>query len=397
LITDFNRGDSNKNAITLTAIKQAIESNYNYEVSHFMVDGFVDNVADYDLVILHQVPTSNKSLSTLLGTIDKAELPILYVLGPRSKMVTFNQLKSGLSVISNNPGTNESFPQLSEDFTLFQLGDQTKRMVREFPPITTPFGEYNSPASASVLFYQKIGNIETNLPLILFNRDLETKTAVIAGEGIWRWRLADYAKNENHFSFNEIIQKIIQYLTVKEDRSFFRIRSKNRFFENEPIVFDGEVYNKSYELINEPEVELTITNEEGTGFPFVFGKRGSAYRLNAGLFPPGNYGYESRVKVGSDIYFKSGEFTVEPLNIEQNNSVADNNLLYNLAIMHDGELLTPEQLKDIPAILKERGDIKSIVYSQKRYNELNNLFWVLGLVILLLGIEWFLRKYYGSY
>ena len=381
----------------ITAIKQAIETNYNYEVNQFMVDGFIEDVSDYDLVILHQVPTVNKSLSNLLSNIDKAELPVLYILGPRTKMITFNQLKSGLSIISRNPGYNESFPQLSEDFTLFQLDDETKKMIMQFPPVTTPFGEYSSPASASVLFYQKIGNVETDLPLILFKRDLETKTAVIAGEGIWRWRLADYAKNENHFAFNEIILKMVQYMTVKEDRSFFRIRSNNRFFENEAIEFDAEVYNKSYELINDPEVELTITNEEDAGFPFVFGKRGNAYRLDAGLFPPGNYAYDARVKVGTEVYYKSGEFTVEPLNVEQINSVADHNLLYNLAVMHDGEMLTPEQLEDIPAILKARGDIKSVIYSQKRFNELNNLFWVLGVVILLLGVEWFLRKYHGAY
>ncbi len=108
--------------------------------------------------------------------------------------------------------------------------------------------------------------------------------------------------------------------------------------------------------------------------------------MDSGLFPPGNYTYDARVKVGTEVYYKSGEFTVEPLNVEQINSVADHNLLYNLAVMHDGEMLTPEQLEDIPAILKERGDIKSVIYSQKRFNELNNLFWVLGVVILLLGV-----------
>jgi len=381
----------------ISAIKQAIETNYNYEVEDYLVDEFKESVDKYDLLILHQVPTLNKSLSNLIGKVVNSKLPVLYILGARSRILTVNQLNTGVDIISQTPEFNESLPVINPDFELFVLSDETKMMLENFPPLSTPFGQYNMTPTASVLLWQRIGNVTTDLPLILFDQNLELKTGVIAGEGIWKWRMINYARNENHKAFNELILKFIQYLSLKDDRSFFRIQSKNRFVENEPIEFEAEVYNKSYELINTPEVKLTITNEEGTDFPFNFGKRGKAYWLNAGLFPPGNYSYLSRVVVGNDTYTKYGEFSVEVMNIERISTIADHDLLYNLAEMHDGEMLLPAGIDQLKSLLDEREDIKPVVYSQKRFNELNNIYWVLILIVLLLGTEWFVRKFHGSY
>jgi len=90
-------------------------------------------------------------------------------------------------------------------------------------------------------------------------------------------------------------------------------------------------------------------------------------------------------------------FTVVPLNLEAVNTVADHNLMYRLAKNHDGEMVYPRQLDKLAKILKARDDIKNVSYTQKRFTGLNNIFWVLVLIIVLLGTEWFLRKYNGSY
>ena len=247
------------------------------------------------------------------------------------------------------------------------------------------------------LFFQKIGKVTTQQPLIAFNQDTDIKTGIIAGEGIWRWRIADYQHNSNHVGFDKLINKIAQFLTVKADRSFFRINGKNHFFETEPIELEAEVYNQSYELINQPEVSLSITDEKNKNYNFAFTKTTNAYYLNAGVFPAGNYKYSARVKLNNKILQKNGMFTVVPLNLEAINTVADHNLMYRLAKNHDGEMVYPRQLDKLVKMLKARDDIKNVSYTQKRLTGLNNIFWVLVLIIVLLGTEWFLRKYNGSY
>ena len=217
------------------------------------------------------------------------------------------------------------------------------------------------------------------------------------GEGIWRWRLQDFAMHGNHNLFDELISKTVQYLSVKADKSFFKVLGKNNFLENEAIELEAEVYNESYELINEPEVNITITNSDNKKFPFTFSKTTNAYRLNAGMMPVGEYRYEARVKIGEKITTQRGEFSISALQVELTNTIADHQLLYSLSKKHDGQMVYPDELDKLAEQLNNRTDIKSVSYTQNKLADLVNLKWIFFLVLALLSIEWFIRKRNGAY
>ncbi len=381
----------------IAALKEAIESNYNYEVSRFMMDDFTGKTDDYNLIIMHQLPGGKQATTNIIAQATASKIPVLFIIGAQSDLAQFNQINTGLKIETQKTSFNEILPANNDEFALFTMSETTRKGIVNFPPLVSPFGDFKMLNSSNVLFYQQIGSLKTNYPLVIFNQNLENKTGVIAGEGIWRWRLADYLKNGNHDVFNELITKIVQYLSVRVDKSFFRVVGSNNFLENEPVEFDAEVYNQSYELINEPDVEMTITNSEGNTFPFVFSKTAKSYHLNAGMLPVDTYVYEASVRVGEKIFKDAGEFTVSPLNIETVNLIADHNLLYQIAQKHDGQMLSPATLDQFPEMLKNRDDIKTIVFSEKRYSELVNVFWVLVLILALISAEWFIRKRNGSY
>lgn len=381
----------------IAALREAIESNMTNEVTFSVYDDFTENAAGYNLVVLHQLPSLTQDASRVIRQAEENNIPLLYILGARSSIPRFNSLNAGLEVASASQLFNESAPALSSEFSLFTITDQTRTAIEQWPPLVAPFGEIRSLISANTLFYQQIGSLVTGYPLVLFNETPGNKTGVIAGEGVWRWRMANFQRNENHNAFNEIISKMVQYLSVRDDRSFFRVTGENNFLENEAVTFSAEVYNRSYELINEPEVEMIITNSAGDTYPFVFGKTSNAYQLNAGILPVDNYIFEATVRVGADMFNVKGEFTVSPLNIEAMNLIADHNLLFRLAAMHNGNIIYPDQLEQFPEMLTERDDIRTIIYTEKRFSELVNLFWVFLLIILLLASEWFIRKRSGSY
>jgi hypothetical protein len=223
------------------------------------------------------------------------------------------------------------------------------------------------------------------------------KTGVLCGEGLWRWRLNDYQLNENFNAFNEIISKTVQYLSTHEIKSHFKVIAKNTFPENEPVVFDAEVYNDNYELINTPDISITISNKEGKSFPFTFSKSERAYSLNAGFFAPGSYHYKATVRVGDKPYNNEGEFTISELQAEQTETVADHALLYSWAHKRGGELFYPSQLDSLSALLLSKEDIKTVSYSQVKLLDLVNLKWVFFLLLAFISLEWFLRKRNGMY
>lgn len=381
----------------LSALKQSIESNENYEVKTVFIDKFDGNVNDYNAVILHQIPANTNPANNLLLNLKSKNIPVWYILGTESSIGVFNSLSIGLTINDSRNKSNDAIPVYMKDFSLFTLTDATKKNLAQFPPLVAPFGSYKTTSNIYPMLQQQIGSVKTDYPLLFFKQDGESKLCVLACEGLWKWRLTDYMLNQNHESFNEIITKIIQFLSVRDDKSKFRVYSKHNYSENEVLQFDAEVFNDSYELINTPEVHLEIINQEKKNFPFTFSKTDKAYTLKAGYLPVGDYSYNASVKVGDKTLSASGVFSVSALQVESNETIANHSLLFSLAKDHGGAMVYPKNLNDIAKMIAAREDIKSVSYEHKQLKDLINLKWVFFLLLALVSLEWFLRKRSGSY
>lgn len=381
----------------VAALKESIEANDNYEVESFAIADFDQPVKNYNMVILHSLPSAAEGVERILTDLESGNIPVWYITGAQESYTAFNRLQAGLNITSSGARNNDVEAIPAQNFPLFTLSDKLQGYVPRFPALAVPFGTISAANSSTVLFSQKIGSLKTNYPLWVFGQQGERKTAVLAGEGLWRWKLRDFADHQNHELFNELVSKTVQYLAVKVDKSFFRINAKTNYPENEPVLLDAEVYNDSYELINEPEVSINIIDATEKRFPFTFSKTGNAYRLNAGRFPAGEYRYEARVKVGQKIFTQNGRFSVSKLIAEMTNTTADHQVLYSLAKQHQGELLQVSQLGELTSRLLAREDIKPVIYNPKRLEDFINLTWLFFVLLGMLTIEWFLRKRYGAY
>lgn len=375
----------------IAAIKGSIESNQNYEVESYTLDNFDKPLKKYNLVILHSLPSARNAATKLITELNASNTPFWAFSGAAT------QLRNNLSVQAKTGKSNEVEPLLDENFPLFTISEELQKAVKDFPAVVCPFGTFQNENNSTPLFYQRIGIVDTKNPLMVFNTTGDVKSALFNGEGIWRWRLQDFAANGNHQLFDEFISKTVQYLSVKVDKSFFKVLSKNNFFENEAVEMEAEVYNESYELINDPEVNCVITNADNKKFNYTFSKTTNAYRLNAGMMPVGEYKYEAKVKVGEKLYQQRGTFSVTALQVELTNTVADHQMLYSLAKKHDGELIYPQQLEQLATKLNAREDIKTVSYSEKKLKEVIHLKWIFFLILTLLSIEWFMRKRNGAY
>jgi hypothetical protein len=379
------------------AIKMALEENENFEVEVSLINDFNNNLNDYDVVIWHQLPSAYQDTEQLFLEARTINIPQLFVLGPLTNISSFNQLQTGIELNIRAAGFNDSRAELNNNFSLFRTGDEAVDLLHQFPPLQTHFATYNLAPGTQVMAYQKIGSVLTDYPLVAFTQSSENKTGFIAGEGIWRWRLNNFLRNNNHDAFNEMISSMVQFLTILDDKSFFRVTTENFLFENQPAIFEAELYNKSYELVNSPEVNMIITNEEGDEFEYMFGKTNLAYRLNAGIFPVGEYRYSAFTTLGPDNYQVEGMFTVSSLNLEAINTVANHQLLFQLANNSGGLMVYPDQLNAITNDVNSRQDIRPVLYTQYQYEDIINLRWLFFVVLTFLSIEWFVRKFSGSY
>ncbi|KAB2915406.1 MAG: hypothetical protein F9K23_11200 [Bacteroidetes bacterium] len=384
----------------LAGIKQAVESNQNYEVVITFASGFTNynDLKKYNLVILHQLPNIENPAENLLAAVENSKLPVLHIIGTQTLIPMFNDLGTGIAISNYRNQINDALPLLNDGFSLFTLSEETKARLRFWPPLKTPFGTYSQAASANTLLQQQIGAIKTQQPLIYFNQSTDRRMGVILGEGYWRWRLQDFERNKNHDATNEVMTKTIQYLAAKNDTRKFRVNAqKNTFNENEKVVFDAQVYNESYEAITEPDVKMDIKSQDGKSFTYTFSKATTAYTLNAGYFAAGNYTYKATVKVGNREETLNGRFTVIPLQVELLETVADHQLMRSLAEKNGGSMVYANEIEKLTQLIKKREDIKPVSYMQTAFKDIINLRWVFFILLALLATEWFLRRRNGAY
>lgn len=377
----------------IKALKQSIESNENYQVTNQLINEFDGNTKPYSLVILHQVAENNVALKS----IAESSLSVWYIVGAQSNESVFNQINLGIKVNKSRGVFNDILPKVDTQFPLFTLSEQTQNTIKNFPPLLGFFGEYELKNNGYQLLNQKIGSVETNNPLFVFFQQNDKKNAVLFGEGIWKWRMQEFLMNKNNDATNELINKAVQFLSVKDDKSKFRIIYDNSYHENEELIIKAELYNDSYELINDPEVKLTVENSENKKFNFLFNKTTKAYFLNAGLLPPGAYQFVAETVYGEKKYTQKGKFQVLPLVLEANNTTADFQVLSNIAQKHGGKMFLPSQLDELAAEIEQNKNISSIIYEDQSIKDLINLKWIFFILLILLTLEWFLRKQQGAY
>jgi len=381
----------------ITAIKTCIELNQNYTVDQYIIDDFDKSIEKYNLIILHQLPATAQTKPGLLDRIKNSDIPILYIIGSNTSIKKINKTDCGLTINNTNGTLNESQATYNDAFMSFKLSEQTLDFLPQFPPLHTPFGNYKSNLSGKTFINQKIGKVKTEMPLIMFSENTNKKSGIICGEGIWKWSITDYKINSNRDVFNELINKTIQYLSIKVDKSFFRIKHENIFLENEAVIIDAELYNDNYELINDPELNIEILNKQNKKFNYTFNRTTNAYRLNAGQFPVGTFTYKCTVKVGDKIFSKTGEFNIRAIQSEYLNTVADHQLLNQLALNTGGRSYTPQNIDDLLQNIENRNDLKTISYYKENLKALINLKWLFFVIIGFITIEWFVRKYSGTY
>lgn len=377
----------------INALKLGFQSNENYEVTTNLAQDFKDKIEEFSLVVLYNLPSQNEGLSLLK---DK-EVPLLLVVGNQTNVNSFNALKKGVT-INNFKEFTEAQAYVNTDFSQFTISPGLVSFVNSFPPVQVPFTQkYSVSNSTETAIYQRIGPVKTKYPLLAFNKNGAYKTGMLLGEGIWRWRLQDYSNNGSSDLFNELIVQTAQYLVSKEDKSLFRVFRKTAYSENEKVQFEAEVYNKSYELVTTSDANMKIFNEQKEEFSYTFSKVGDSYKLNSGSLKPGSYTYVATSTSKGGKLTRTGEFSVEELKVEQNNTVANHQLLFNLSDVTGGEVLSISGLSSLDEKLKKQENLVDVIYQEKDVDDLINMKVIFFFILLLLGIEWFVRKRNGGY
>lgn len=381
----------------IAALERVFENSNNYEAELYNAEEFNKNPESFNLIILYQLPSGRNPYTAQLQKIINSNTPLLLFIGSQTNIQLVNTLELGLVMVNFKGSYNEALPLINPGFSLFLYTELQKNLIESVPPLVSPFASYNVSNSVNIFAKQVIGPTPTDMPLILFNESNEKRIGVVAGEGIWKWRMFDYIQNGTHSNFDDLLGKMFQYLTAQTDRGKFRVDWNNFYAENENIEFGAMLMNDSYEPITDPEVTLQITDSQKQKFNYTFSAGENRYSLRVGNFVPGVYSFEAKASFAGEELIKRGSFVVTDVKLEDVNLVANHRLLNIIASESGGNSYSPGNFSEIVDVIKKSESVKPIVYTRRNYTDLIDYFPLMILISILLGTEWFLRKFWGSY
>ncbi len=383
----------------IKALCSALEKKDNYETSLYIsgIGTYVD--AKYDLVIFYQVPNVISFNKEILAKLIQKETPALYVVGNQSNLHDFNTINKQLSINARFGQTDNVTTAFNEQFQQFSMTDDDKKTIASYPPMMVPYGNFNMPANGNsgVILYQKIGNTISSKPLFTIANVNGKKTGAIFGEGFWQWRLYEMMETTDSKTFDKLISNMVQLVSSKDDKRKFRCYpTTNEFSTYESVFFETEIYNDLYEKTYNHKIDLKITDENNRVVPYSFVTTQQSPRFEIKGLQQGIYKYEATTLLSGKVEKSKGEFTIQAYNLEALNNTADHEMLKNLAAKSGGTYFHQTNMEQLANNLKTK-DLKSLMYTTEELSDLVNLPWIFFMILAMVSLEWFVRKYKGSY
>ncbi|MBK6266643.1 hypothetical protein JKA74_16475 [Marivirga sp. S37H4] len=378
------------------ALQQSISQNENYEI-HLVVAGLDEyKEEEYDLAILFHLPDKANSFQAEIRELSRRNVPLWVITGPGMDIDRHNSYNKSVQ-LKEWTDTDEAGAYINSNFNKFELTSGQKNQLNKLPPINVPFVDYKVNPRAEVLFFRQIGNVKTDKPLFVFYTDDETRQATLLIEGFWKWRLVEHMNTGSFEFFDEWVMKSVRYLTANNEKDQFKLyTAKDEFTDTEQIIFRVEQYNEVYDRIYGNRVNLILKNEADSSFEFQFTPDRVQPDFELRALPSGIYRYTAVTEISGKRHTASGQFVVSNFAIEQQNLVADFELLKRVAHKNEGQFFYANETDSLLQYLTNK-EYPKIVSGKIEKQPLTENYWLYGIVFLILFLEWFMRRYYGSY
>ena len=367
-----------------------------FEANTIFSDDEIPDLKEYDILFLHQIPyfrmSNYEDLEAKLR--EDKNIPVFYIIGESTDFDAFNNLQTSMKITKGAVNSILDIkPHYNQNFGLFTIDNEVVKAANSYPPLSLPHLEFSLSSNHDMLLQMSINDILTQAPLLSFTTDSEgRKSAYLLGTGIWRWKLYNYYKENNHDNFEELLTKSVKYLLTEKDKELI-INYKENYFNNESIIFTADLRNPSQELINEPDLGIRIVNRHTKDiYEYNFLKKNKSYYLDVNNLPEGIYNFSAQAEYGGKTYQGNGNFSVISIGAEAQDLVADARRMRLLAALTEGKNFGIKDINLVAAELENDERITSIMREETNYKDLINMKSIFFVILSLISIEWILRK-----
>ena len=372
----------------LGALKKAIESDKQRKVTIKIVDNKNIQLNKYQLVVLYQ---PNNKFNIIIDQLNSSKSSFMLITGSKTDWLFLNNKSLGINKKNINQLENYS----ARFYNGFLNFSQKNIGFENFPPMIDYYGETTVSIPHQTLLYQSINGFSSQNPLLATANHNNQKKVFLFGEGLWKWRSSSFLKNNSFQYFDEFIGNLVQYASNKKIRNRLDLDITSFYNANSSIQIGAFYVDENYQFDDRATILFTIKNKNSKKKKtFPFSLSGSSYQLELTSLEAGEYEYT--IEVDGQNISKKGTFKVNEFLVEEQFTNANSYKLELLAQKTNGKLYFEDKHRLVIDDLVTDNRFSTIQKSKKTIDKLVNWQWIMLLIIGLLSLEWFIRKYIGK-
>ena len=372
----------------LGALKKAIESDKQRKVTIRIVDNKNIQLNNYQLVVLYQ---PNNKFNIIIDQLNSNKSSFMLITGSKTDWLFLNNKSLGINKKNINQLENYS----ARFYNGFLNFSQKNIGFENLPPMIDYYGETTVSIPHQTLLYQSINGFSSQNPLLATANHNNQKKVFLFGEGIWKWRSSSFLKNDSFQYFDEFIGNLVQYASNKKIRNRLDLDITSFYNANSSIQIGAFYVDENYQFDDRATILFTIKNKNSKKKQtFPFSLSGSSYQLELTSLEAGEYEYT--IEVDGRNISKKGTFKVNEFLVEEQFTNANSYKLELLAQKTAGKLYFEDKYRLVIDDLTNDTRFSTIQKSKKTIDKLVNWQWLMLLIIGLLSLEWFIRKYIGK-
>tara|TARA_R110002111_G_scaffold67908_2_gene110456 strand:- start:19678 stop:21711 length:2034 start_codon:yes stop_codon:yes gene_type:complete len=380
IVSDFIHPD-------LGTLKKSIESNEQRSVSFLNSNEIINQINDFQLVILYQPNNKFKNLFEVLNTENKNSF---VVVGTKTDLNFLNTIQKNYQYEITQQ-LEDYQAELNLNYSPFLIDDIN---FESFPPLKSHYGAVDFKLPFQSILNRRVRGISTQDPMLATFETNGRREAVLFGENIWQWRAQSYINSKSFNQFDDFIGKLVLYLASNKRRDRLNLEYESFYNGSTNIVLKAQFFDKNYQFDARQQLNINVKDNnsgEENAFPLIL--KNNNYQVNLSSLVPSEYSFT--VRATNENISKSGNFQILEYNVEQQFLNANVTKLQQLATNSSGASYFIDETEGLANDLLNDNRFVSILKSNKNSLPLIDWKFLLLIIALSLSAEWFLRKYNG--
>lgn len=397
----------------VAAVRQALAEDRQLEVSALVQKGagefyggpvrqaLLDSADCLVLVGFPSAATGDDILARVRGAVEGSKKPLFYIHGASVDPGKLRMLEPFLPFAWSGAASPEVMVSAAPAdrhaaHPLVRLeGTMDDGIWRQLPPVYRPQSAFRTKPEAELLVAARQQNVVLSEPLASVRNVNRQKSFALTCYGVWRWRLLTQGSGDAGRFLPELATNVVRWLTTKDDAKNVRVTPvKEAFTTAEAVEFVGQVYDDQLRPVDDAELVVDVGRGQARVSLAAIGS--GRYEGSVTGLAEGDYAFTARASGSGTTYgTDKGTFSVGQMNVEFLETKMNKPLLEQLAYRTGGKYAPLAAAGAGPAAVAGGGSYAAREIVQATELELWNWQYLAGAIIILLALEWLLRKQSG--